>query len=447
MNLFNVFTLKKFDKGVYILTTFKTLSSWRKNVGAFLLSQFLTGITSMTVQYSIIWYLTEQTHSAKVLSYATLIGMLPMILLSPFAGTYVDRWNKKLLLIVPDVVAAVVAAGLSIVILMTGHVSIWVVYLALFIRAVAQTFQMPTIQSIIPTITPEAHLTKVNGQFGMIQSANMIVAPALGAFLFTIVSVQYLLLLDVLGAVLGICMLQFVKIPKVDAAAKNEVAKAHPVKTVVSDMLTGVQLLTKNKGLWVSLVIGSISTLFIMPIASLYPLMTLDYFKASIGQVGLVEVCYSVGMLTGGLIISVFGNWKNRMIPFMLSYISLGIVMILSGLLQPSKFGFMLFVGLTFITGVGVPFFDTLLMAMIQQSYENENLGKVMGVTMSILSLPGPIGLIVFGPLADTVGVNRVFLICGIAVFLCAPVNWAFKSAREYDVNLQSNKKTSNTKT
>ncbi|SUP59070.1 H+ Antiporter protein [Weissella viridescens] len=123
-------------------------------------------------------------------------------------------------------------------------------------------------------------------------------------------------------------MLQFVKIPKVDAAAKNEVAKAHPVKTVVSDMLTGVQLLTKNKGLWISLVIGSISTLFIMPIASLYPLMTLDYFKASIGQVGLVEVCYSVGMLTGGLIISVFGNWKNRMIPFMLSYISLGIVMI-----------------------------------------------------------------------------------------------------------------------
>lgn len=447
MNLFNVFTLKKFDKGVYILTTFKTLSSWQKNVGAFLLSQFLTGITSMTVQYSIIWYLTEQTHSAKVLSYATLIGMLPMILLSPFAGTYVDRWNKKLLLIVPDVVAAVVAAGLSIVILMTGHVSIWVVYLALFIRAVAQTFQMPTIQSIIPTITPEAHLTKVNGQFGMIQSANMIVAPALGAFLFTIVSVQYLLLLDVLGAVLGICMLQFVKIPKVDAAAKNEVAKAHPVKTVVSDMLTGVQLLTKNKGLWISLVIGSISTLFIMPIASLYPLMTLDYFKASIGQVGLVEVCYSVGMLTGGLIISVFGNWKNRMIPFMLSYISLGIVMILSGLLQPSKFGFMLFVGLTFITGVGVPFFDTLLMAMIQQSYENENLGKVMGVTMSILSLPGPIGLIVFGPLADTVGVNRVFLICGVAVFLCAPVNWAFKSAREYDVNLQSNKKKSNTKT
>ncbi|MCB6839473.1 MFS transporter [Weissella viridescens] len=429
------------------MTTFKTLSSWQKNVGAFLLSQFLTGITSMTVQYSIIWYLTEQTHSAKVLSYATLIGMLPMILLSPFAGTYVDRWNKKLLLIVPDVVAAVVAAGLSIVILITGHVSIWVVYLALFIRAVAQTFQMPTIQSIIPTITPEAHLTKVNGQFGMIQSANMIVAPALGAFLFTIVSVQYLLLLDVLGAVLGICMLQFVKIPKVDATAKNEVAKAHPVKTVVSDMLTGVQLLTKNKGLWISLVIGSISTLFIMPIASLYPLMTLDYFKASIGQVGLVEVCYSVGMLTGGLIISVFGNWKNRMIPFMLSYISLGIVMILSGSLQPSKFGFMLFVGLTFITGVGVPFFDTLLMAMIQQSYENENLGKVMGVTMSILSLPGPIGLIVFGPLADTVGVNRVFLICGIAVFLCAPVNWAFKSAREYDVTLQSNKKTSNTKT
>ncbi|RRG17673.1 MFS transporter [Weissella viridescens] len=399
----------------------------------------------MTVQYSIIWYLTEQTHSAKVLSYATIIGMLPMILLSPFAGTYVDRWNKKLLLIIPDVIAALVAAVLSVVILFTGHVSIWIVYLALFIRAVAQTFQMPTIQSIIPTITPEEHLTKVNGQFGMIQSANMIVAPALGAFLFTIVSVQYLLLLDVLGAILGIFMLQFVKIPKINATEANLAAKAHPIKTVIQDMLIGVRLLTQNKGLWISLVIGSISTLFIMPIASLYPLMTLDYFKASIGQVGLVEVCYSVGMLAGGLFISLFGNWKNRMIPFILSYISLGIVMMISGMLEPSKTGFVIFVALTFITGVGVPFFDTLLMAMIQQSYENENLGKVMGVTMSILSLPGPIGLIVFGPLADSVGVNRVFLICGMAVFLCAPITWAFKSARNYDLNLQSRTQTNQT--
>lgn len=68
---------------------------WRRNIYLFLVSQFLTGITSMIVQYAIIWYLTKQTGSATILSVATILGMLPMALLSPFVGPLVDRWNKR----------------------------------------------------------------------------------------------------------------------------------------------------------------------------------------------------------------------------------------------------------------------------------------------------------------------------------------------------------------
>lgn len=68
----------------------------------------------MIVQYAIIWYLTKETGSATILSIATILGMLPMALLSPFVGPLVDRWNKKALLIVPDVVAAIFAIILSV---------------------------------------------------------------------------------------------------------------------------------------------------------------------------------------------------------------------------------------------------------------------------------------------------------------------------------------------
>ncbi len=68
---------------------------WRRNIYLFLTSQFLTGITSMIVQYAIIWYLTKETGSATILSIATILGMLPMALLSPFVGPLVDRWKKK----------------------------------------------------------------------------------------------------------------------------------------------------------------------------------------------------------------------------------------------------------------------------------------------------------------------------------------------------------------
>ena len=76
---------------------------WRKNINLFLTGQFLSGITSMIVQYAIIWYLTKETGSATILSFATLLGMIPMVLLSPFAGPLVDRWDKKRLLILTDI--------------------------------------------------------------------------------------------------------------------------------------------------------------------------------------------------------------------------------------------------------------------------------------------------------------------------------------------------------
>ena len=128
-----------------------------------------------------------------------------MVLLSPFVGPLVDRWDKSSFdchgycsdfrayfsssrndfRILPDLAS----------------------FVSLFMRSVAQTFQMPTIQSIMPTIVPSSHITRTNGQLGMVQSANFIIAPALGAALFSVVPVNYLILLDVLGAVFGVGLL------------------------------------------------------------------------------------------------------------------------------------------------------------------------------------------------------------------------------------------------
>ena len=190
------------------------LPHWRRNIYLFLTSQFLSGITSMVVQYAIIWYLTKQTGSATVLSLATLLGMIPMVLLSPFVGPFVDRLNKKALLIVPDVVAAIFAIILSVVGTLQATFPLWLIFISLLVRSIAQTFQMPTIQSILPTMVPAEELTRINGQLGMVQSANMIISPALGAFLFAIVPMNFLILVDVLGAIIGISLLTFVTIPE-----------------------------------------------------------------------------------------------------------------------------------------------------------------------------------------------------------------------------------------
>jgi len=413
------------------------LPHWRRNIYLFLTSQFLSGITSMVVQYAIIWYLTKQTGSATVLSLATLLGMLPMALLSPFVGPFVDRLNKKGLLIVPDIIAAIFAIILSVVGTLQDTFPLWLIFISLLVRAIAQTFQMPTIQSILPTMVPTEELTKINGQLGMVQSANMIIAPALGAFLFAIVPINFLILLDVVGAVIGITLLLFVSIPE------------HPVIDEPVHLLTdakfGLDKLRNTPGLWAFTLIGAAFTLMFMPAASLYPLMTMGYFHGTVGQAGLIEVVYSVGMLAGGTIIGIFGNWRNRMKPILWSMLAMGLTFGASGFLPGTQRGFILFVILNALAGMATPFFSTLMMAMIQQSFLPEHLGRVLGVMNSITSIAGPLGLIFAGPLADVIGVEKLFIIGGVGSLLCGLTMLLMPTVRRYDAQLQTTQLTDST--
>ncbi|EGP5528116.1 MFS transporter [Enterococcus faecium] len=402
---------------------------WRKNINLFLTGQFLSGITSMIVQYAIIWYLTKETGSAIILSFATLLGMIPMVLLSPFAGPLVDRWDKKRLLILTDIIVALFAMVLVVVGTISDTFPLWLVFVSLFIRAIAQTFQMPTIQSILPTMVPEEELTRINGQLGMVQSANFIIAPAIGAFLFTVIPINWLILLDVLGAVFGVGLLVFVTIPKVISQGET----IH----LLTDTKFGVKKLYENKGLWHIMLNGAVFTLLFMPAASLYPLMTMGYFGQNVGQAGLVEVVYSVGMLAGGAVIGFFGKWKDRMKPIFMAYVVVGTTIGASGLLPGTTQGFFYFLLLNAGAGFATPYFNTLLMAIIQQSYEPNVLGRVLGVFNSLMTLPGPIGLIFVGPLTDKIGVEKMFLIAGIGTLLCGIVLFLTPVARNYDKELQ----------
>ncbi|MFT9281976.1 MAG: MFS transporter [Bifidobacterium sp.] len=403
---------------------------WRKNSYLFLFSQFVTGITSMIVQYAIIWYLTQKSGSATILSVATILAMLPMVLVSPFIGTFVDRWNKKALLIVPDMVAAAVAIVLCIVGTVNETFPLWLIFGSLLIRSIAQAFQMPTVQSILPTMVPPEEITKVNGQLGMVQSGTLIISPALGALLYAIVPINYLLLIDVLGAAFSFGSLMFVHI--ISNTVEPE-SKAHPW----TDMVYGLKRIGTAPGMWSILAMAAISTLTFMPAASLYPLMTLGYFKGTIFQAGVVEVMWSVGSLAGGALIGMFGKWKNRIPLIIAGQIVLGVAFMACSVLPVSMPGFVMFVGLNFIAGLATAFPSTLSMALIQQSYPASELGRIFGVCLSITGIAGPIGLLFVGPVGDAIGVEWIFAISGFGAVLCGLFIFAVPAALQYDRRLR----------
>ena len=123
--------------------------------------------------------------------------------------------------------------------------------------------------------------------------------------------------------------------------------------------------------------------------------------------------------------------------PVIFSLFLVGVPTGISGLLPGNQTGFIWFAILNVIEGVASPLFNTLLMAMIQQSYPAKQLGRILGVLNSILSLTGPLGLIFAGPLADSLGVETLFIIAGIGTVICGIFVLLIPVMRQYDIRLQ----------
>ena len=117
---------------------------------------------SALVGFALIWWMTETTGSATVLATAAMFEFLPRVFVGPLAGTLVDRWNRRQVMIVADTVTAL-ATGILIYLVWAGNLQIWQIYLLMLVRSTAGAFHMPAMLSSTSLMVPEEQLTRVQG--------------------------------------------------------------------------------------------------------------------------------------------------------------------------------------------------------------------------------------------------------------------------------------------
>src|SRR5678815_4349852 len=158
---------------------------------------------SALVQFALIWWLTQKSGSATVLALATLVGMLPQIVIGPFAGALVDRWNRRIIMIVADGSIALCTLFLAWL-FATGHVQIWHVYVIMALRALGTAFHFPAMSASTPLMVPEEQLTRISGMNQTLQGLMALVAPPVGALLISVFPTQGVLFVDIGTAMLAI---------------------------------------------------------------------------------------------------------------------------------------------------------------------------------------------------------------------------------------------------
>lgn len=385
--------------------------NWKRTFGIIWAGQFMSLMSSSLVNFAIVIWLSIETGSAEVLAYAAIAAMLPQSIIGLFAGVYIDRWDRKKTMIFADAFIALC----TLVIASLFHFDVfefWYIYVLLALRSVGSAFHMPAMQASTPMLAPKSELLRVAGINQVIQSASNIAGPALGALAIGLMDIGYVMLIDIAGALFAIVSLLFVKIPNPEKSEQTDKG----LKQVIIEVKAGVRSITAHRGLSLLFLFSILVTFCIMPVAVLFPLLTLNHFEGNAFQMSIVEAVWGVGMLLGGAVLGAFNLKSNQVTLINWTYIVLGLAFSASGLLP--SWAFWIFVALTAFSGVAASVYNSCFTAIIQRKIDPAALGRVFSMFFSLSILPSLIGLMGTGFLADTIGINYTFVILGLAIIL-----------------------------
>lgn len=382
--------------------------TWKKKTFLFLSSQVVSLFGSTLVQYAITWSILLETQSGAMMTISILCGFLPTFFLSPFAGVWADRYNRKVLIIVSD--AAIALSTLVLAILfMLGYGEIWLLFVVSVVRSLGAGIQTPAVSAILPQIVPTEKLTRVNGLFGSTQSAVMLVSPMAAGALLGLASIQSIFFIDVVTAAIAIFILAFLL--RVPTHAKALEARA---AGYFSDLREGFAYIAGHSYVKAFFLYCTLFFILVAPAAFLTPLQVARSFGDDVWRLTAIEMVFSVGMMAGGAVMASWGGFRNKVRTMMLASFVISLCTLALGLVPV----FWLYLVIMGLFGVTMPVFNTPAMVLLQQKVEENFLGRVFGVMGMISSIMMPLGMLVFGPMADVMRIEWLLVGTGAALVM-----------------------------
>jgi DHA3 family macrolide efflux protein-like MFS transporter len=399
--------------------------NWKKNTALFLIGQALSMFGTMVVQYAIMWHITLKTQSGTMMTLFTIAGFLPMFFISPFGGVWADRFNRKYIINIAD--GSIAFASLLVaVLIMSGFDHIGILLICAVIRSIGQGVQTPAVGAFIPQIVPQKHLTRINGLQSSIQSFITLTAPMISGALMSFVSLEILFFLDVATAAIGIgIVIFFVKMPQTEKSIME--IEGQKSITYWHDLREGIRYIKKHGYVLRMIVLTAVFLFFFAPAALLTPLQVTRNFGNDVWRLSAIEITFSVGMMLGGILIGTWGGFKNRIYTMSFSCALCGILAIGLGVAPY----FWLYLAIMATLGLSFPLWNTPFMVLLQTTVETAFMGRVLSVFTMISSTMMPLGMVIFGPLADNVSINVLLVGTGIIVTLLAIPLISSKTLRE----------------
>jgi MFS family permease len=332
----------------------------------------------------------QRTGSVTDLTLIFVCASVPGLLLAPFAGVYIDRWERRKVLALTDIGAALGTVSL-LALLLADRLELWCIYLIVSFSAAFLSFQIPAFAATVTLMVPKGGLGKANGLLQLGGSAAQIAGPLLAGGLVPVIGLPGLIACDLATFLVAMGTLFLVRIPNPE---RSETA---PAGGLLEEAAFSFRYLRRRPGLLGLLAFFALLNLLLAMSQVLATPLVLARGTAT--QLGMVLAIGGVGVLFGALVMSVWGGPARRMS----GVLGFSPVLGLGCLVMGAAGSIPVVAGGIFLLGFAVPIINGCDQALWQTKVEPELQGRVFGTRQLLEQFTAPLSYLAAGPLADRV--------------------------------------------
>ncbi len=380
--------------------------SWIKTALILFSGQLASLLGSGLVQFAIIWYVTLRTNSGIAMTSITLAGFVPQLIIAPIAGVWADRFNRRWVMIISDGMIAL-ATLLVAVMFLIGYDAMWLIYIVTAIRSFGSGIHSPAVTAIVPQIVPKGSLVRFNAIYHGAGNIIQLIAPALGGLVVSFLPMWQIFFIDVITAAIAISCLFIVRIPDFEREEKVKTSQYR-------ELIEGVKYVRSHKLLSAILAVYAIFMILLSPGASLLPLYIRRNFGLDPFNITISQTAAFAGMAIGGLIVARRGQFFNNIHVLRVAAGMISLIVIILGLLGYAPWATIwIFGAVLLLFGLTVPFYLTNNTVFMQEEVPAKYQGRTFALHYMVGSFAIPMGTLLFGPLADLVSIQSLFIAAG----------------------------------
>lgn len=357
--------------------------------------QIISVLASSMTQFALTIWAYEKTGSATALGIVNTSFLIPFLLLSPFAGVMVDRYNRKLMMMLSDLTAITSTVGI-LIISATGQLEMWHLFVASGINGLGNTFQWPAYSASISTMVPKEKYTRANGMMSLIESGPGVLAPILAGLLLPLIELNGILIIDIITFFFAIGALSIVLIPQPKKSSEAQLGQGNIFKEAVF----GFRYIFDRRSLLGLLLFFICLNLVIGLSASLFAPFILSRTGNDSAALGGVQSAAAIGAVIGGMLVSLWGGFKRRMTSIFIGEALTGLFcLILFGISRTLP----AWIAVCVVMSIFPVFTNGASQAIWQAKVAPDVQGRVFSARRMIAWSMGPITPILAGLLADYV--------------------------------------------